>query len=184
MTSKEEHIRKIKEHLASIEDAINEGIENKPITIGFHCSACSIEMLELYLHSANKISIGHIIKHDWCQEPPVKDWWHDNATLRVVLEHAQNSTSDSNHLSQTSGILTFKKPKLEQKIEPLIERKLKINFDRKQEIYELIYNIEGKRDNLVYGSPAKKTVEDVLNNFLKLKVILINLLNKNGIKIE
>ena len=21
-----------------------------------------------------------------CQEPPVKDWWHDNATLRVVLD--------------------------------------------------------------------------------------------------
>ncbi|MBI2124818.1 radical SAM protein, partial [Candidatus Pacearchaeota archaeon] len=43
-----------------------------------------------------------------CQEPPVKDRWHDNAPLRVVLEHAQNSTSDSNHSLQTSGILTFK----------------------------------------------------------------------------
>ena len=43
-----------------------------------------------------------------CQEPPVKDWWHDNATLRVVLEHAQNSTSNSNHKSKTYGILTFK----------------------------------------------------------------------------
>ena len=44
-----------------------------------------------------------------CQEPPVKDWWHVNATLRVVLEHTQNSTSDLNHSSQTSGILMFKK---------------------------------------------------------------------------
>src|SRR3989344_9073798 len=29
-------------------------------------------------------------------------------TLRVVLEHTQNSTSDSNHSSKTSGILMFK----------------------------------------------------------------------------
>ena len=43
-----------------------------------------------------------------CQEPPVTDWWHEDATLRVVLEHTQNSTSDSNHSSQTSGILMFK----------------------------------------------------------------------------
>ncbi|MBI2124737.1 hypothetical protein HYT92_03000, partial [Candidatus Pacearchaeota archaeon] len=44
----------------------------------------------------------------FCQEPPITDGWHDNATLRVVLEHAQNSTSGSNHSLQTSGILTFK----------------------------------------------------------------------------
>jgi len=42
-----------------------------------------------------------------CQEPPVTDWWHGNATLRVVLEHCQNSTGYLNHSSQTSGILKF-----------------------------------------------------------------------------
>ncbi len=46
-----------------------------------------------------------------CQEPPVKDRWHDNATLHVVLEHYQNSTSNSNHKSKTCGILKFKKIK-------------------------------------------------------------------------
>ena len=53
MTSIEEHKKKIKEHLDEIDDAINEGIEKKPITIGFHCSACSIQFLELYLHIIN-----------------------------------------------------------------------------------------------------------------------------------
>ncbi|MEK6890505.1 MAG: hypothetical protein AABX03_00025 [Nanoarchaeota archaeon] len=143
MTSKEEHIRKIKKHLAGINDAIDQGIENKPISIGFHCSACSVELLELYLHTINKISIGHMIKHDW-----------------------------------------FKGPKIEQKIEPLIERKLKVSFDKKEIIYDLIYKIEEKRNNLVYGSPTKKTVEEVLNNFLKLKNILLDLLKEEGVKIE
>ena len=62
MTSIEEHKKKIKEHLDEIDDAINEGIEKKPITIGFHCSACSIQFLELYLHIINKLSMGKVIK--------------------------------------------------------------------------------------------------------------------------
>ena len=143
MTSTDEHIKKIKEHLEEIEDAIDQGIENKPITIGFHCSACSVELLELYLHTINKISVGHVIKHDW-----------------------------------------FKKPKIEQKKEDLIDRKLKINFNNKKEIYDLIYSIEEKRSNLVYGKSDKKVIESVLNSFLKLKEKLIELLSKEGVKIE
>ena len=65
MTSIEGHVRKIKEHLDEMDDAIDIGIENRSVTIGFHCSACSIEMLELYLHKANKISAGKIVKHNW-----------------------------------------------------------------------------------------------------------------------
>jgi len=69
MTSIEEHKKKIKEHLDEIDDALEEGIEKKPVTLGFHCSACSLQFLELYLHSINKISIGKIIKHDWFKRP-------------------------------------------------------------------------------------------------------------------
>jgi len=143
MTLIEEHIKKIKEHLEEIEDAIDQGIENKPITIGFHCSVCSIELLELYLHSINKISIGHMIKHDW-----------------------------------------FKRPRIEQKKEALIERKLKIDFKRKKEIYELIYSMEEHRNNLLYGKSNKKLIESVLNSFLKLKKMMFELLTEEGIKIE
>ena len=39
-----------------------------------------------------------------CQKPSVKDQWHVIAT-KIVFEHSQNSTSVSNHLSETSGIL-------------------------------------------------------------------------------
>jgi CRISPR/Cas system-associated exonuclease Cas4 (RecB family) len=56
MTTLEEHRRKINEHLTEINDAIEEGIEKKPITIGFHCSACSLELLELYLHKTKSLS--------------------------------------------------------------------------------------------------------------------------------
>ena len=69
MTSIEEHVKRIIEHLEEIEDAINQGIEKKPITIGFHCSACSIELLEIYLHIINVIPTGKIVKHDWFKKP-------------------------------------------------------------------------------------------------------------------
>ena len=135
MTSIEEHRIKISEHLEEIDDAIKEGIDKKPITIGFHCSACSIQFLELYLHIANRISIGKIIKHDW-----------------------------------------FKKPHKEQKILPLIERKLPVEFPRKEEIYNLIYELEEDRNTLVYGKPAVEQVKKVFNTFLKLKEVFIGLL--------
>lgn len=69
MTSIESHRRKIREHLNEIKDAIDEGIENKPITLGFHCSSCAVEMLELFLHLENKIPFGKVIKHNWFKKP-------------------------------------------------------------------------------------------------------------------
>ena len=132
MTSIEEHKKKIIEHLEEIDDAINHGIEKRPVTIGFHCSACSIQFLELYLHLINKIQIGKIIKHDW-----------------------------------------FKKPKPEQKKEPLIERKLSIIFPKKQEIYDIIYAIEEERNSIMYGKPSKEQIKNILSNFQKLKKIFM-----------
>ena len=143
MTSAEEHTKKIKEHLEEIEDAINEGIEKKPITIGFHCSACSVQLLELFLHLENKISVGHVIKHDW-----------------------------------------FKRPKIEQKIEPLIERKLPVQFEKKKEIYSLIYEIEENRENLVYGKTDSGKIKLVLDSFNRLKEMLLPKLKEKGVEIE
>lgn len=143
MTSIEEHKKKIKEHLEEIDDAIEEGIEKKPITIGFHCSACSIQFLELYLHHTNKIPIGKIIKHDW-----------------------------------------FKRPKTGQKIEPLIERKLQIEFLKKHEIYNLIYDLEDERTTLMYGKSSKEEISKVIKTFLKLKKIFFELFENERIDIQ
>lgn len=141
MTSIEEHENKIKEHLEEINDAIEQGIEKKPVTIGFHSSACAIQFLELYLHSTDKIPIGKIIKHDW-----------------------------------------FKRPKVEQKIEPLIERKLPVEFEKKQEIYRLIYDLEDERNILMYGKATKEQIKKILETFNKLKEIFKELLKDYGIE--
>ena len=142
MTLIEEHKKKIKEHLEEINDAIEQEIEKKPVTIGFHCSACSLQYLELYLHVTNKIQIGKIIKHDW-----------------------------------------FKRPKPEQKKEPLIERKLLITFPKKDEIYNLIYTMEKERTSLLYGKPTKEQIESILQNFQKLKELFIELFKNEKFEI-
>lgn len=143
MTSIIEHKKKIKEHLEEIEDAIEEGIEKKPATLGFHCSACSIQLLELYLHILNNIPIGKILKHDW-----------------------------------------FKRPKLEQKREPLIERKLEVEFPQKKVLYDLLYKIEENRNNLVYGKSNREQIKKVLDYFLQFKELIFRLLENEGFEIE
>ncbi|MBS3137201.1 hypothetical protein J4232_02090 [Candidatus Woesearchaeota archaeon] len=69
MGSIQEHKIRIKEHLEQINDAIDKGIEQRPVTIGFHCSSCSVELLQLYLHKINAISTGKIVKHNWFERP-------------------------------------------------------------------------------------------------------------------
>ena len=74
----------------------------------------------------------------------------------------------------------FKRPKQGQKIDPLIERKLPVNFEGKDEIYGLLYNIEENRDGLIYGNSSRQQIELVLEAFQKLKSLLLEMLEKEG----
>lgn len=143
MTSIKLHLLHIKEHLEELRDAIDYGITKRPATIGFHTSACAIEMLELYLHKLGLIPIGKVIKHDW-----------------------------------------FKRPLPGQKVKPLIDRKLPVDFPDKEKIYELIYTIEEGRNKLIYGNATKDTIEMVLKAFNQLKEILSEKLREVGVEIE
>jgi len=69
MTSIQLHKEQIKEHVQEINDAITIGLEKRPATIALHTSACSISLLEMYLHKIRKISIGTTIKHEWFKAP-------------------------------------------------------------------------------------------------------------------
>ncbi|MBI2140636.1 hypothetical protein HYU14_06960 [Candidatus Woesearchaeota archaeon] len=69
MTSIAVHKQHCQEHFAEIEDALALGMEKRPSTLGLHISACSISILELYLHALGKISIGAQLKHEWFKRP-------------------------------------------------------------------------------------------------------------------
>ena len=69
MASIELHKQQISEHMQEITDAIAIGIEKRPATLALHTSACSISLIEMYLHVLGKISIGTMIKHEWFNAP-------------------------------------------------------------------------------------------------------------------
>lgn len=110
---------------------------NNPKTIAFATSAGAIDLLSIYLHRLEKISLGKIIQHQW-----------------------------------------FKKLNLEQKIEPLYERKIGIDFPNKKEIYDLMCKIEEKRNILAYSNSTKKDVENILISFWKLKKLIEKLIGE------
>lgn len=143
MSSIQEHKRKIHEHLEELYEAIDKGIETRPVTIGFHCSSCAMELLEMYLHKANLISAGKTIKHNW-----------------------------------------FARPKPEQKIELLIERKMPVTFPDKEEIYNLMFTIEENRDTLIYGRSSSDQIGIVLKSFNELKKRLLQKLEELGEKLD
>lgn len=69
MASVQIHKEQIKEHIQEMNDAVAIGLEKRPATLALHASACSISMIEMYLHVLGKISVGTMIKHEWFKPP-------------------------------------------------------------------------------------------------------------------
>ena len=61
----EDHLEKLKESLEVIRESIEQGINKRQRTLGFHISSAAIDMFEIFLHKNNLIDPGVIIKHDW-----------------------------------------------------------------------------------------------------------------------
>lgn len=55
----------LRESLDVIKESIRDGIIGRQRTIGFHCSAALMDMLEIYFHSKNLIGPGTKIQHDF-----------------------------------------------------------------------------------------------------------------------
>jgi len=140
MTSIEEHRKKIKEHLEGISDSIDGGIENKPVSIGFHCSACALQFLELHLHILNKIPIGKVIKHDWFKRPHTgqKKEALIERKLAIIFPEKEKIYSLIYDLEDERNSLMYGKPTKEQ-IKKVIDTFLKLKkiFQEKNEEFEI-----------------------------------------------
>ena len=66
----------------------------------------------------------------------------------------------------------------------MIERKLPVSFDNKNEIYDLIYILEDSRTALIYGNASKEQIELIRKAFNQLKRIMIEKLHEEGETIE
>ncbi len=130
--------KKIGEHLKEINESIDEGIENKPVSIGFHCSACALQFLEVYLHITNKIPIGKVIKHDWFKKPQEKQKKEAliERKLAVIFPRKEEIYSLIYELEEERNTLVYGKP-TDIQIKKVIEVFLKL-----KEIFEELFKNE------------------------------------------
>lgn len=87
----EAHRRGVGESLEAIRDAVRKGAEKAQRTIGFHCSAAAVDMLEMWLHEQRVIDPGMSIKHDWFLSlekvrKRLPEFPHKEKILRLMVE--------------------------------------------------------------------------------------------------
>ncbi|MBI2971986.1 MAG: hypothetical protein HYY37_06200 [Candidatus Aenigmarchaeota archaeon] len=117
------------------------------------------------------------------ENKPATVGFHTSACAAELLElylHLANLISSGKRVNHT----WFKRPQKHQKIVPLIERKMPVNFPNKEKVYELLYTLEENRDNLVYGKSTKSQIEVTFSAFQRLKGMLQKMLEERGEKIE
>ncbi len=78
----------------------------------------------------------------------------------------------------------FKAPKPGQKIAPLAERMLGVDFPHKEEILQQLYILEEYRNKLIYGKPSLASTETILKAFEKLHNLVKGKLKEAGEEIE
>lgn len=69
----EDHKKAYEEHRATLDWAINRGIEKSQRIIGLHVSRAIIELLSLYLHQEKIITVDFQINHRWFKSQRVEE---------------------------------------------------------------------------------------------------------------
>lgn len=87
----EGHKRAIRESIETIRESIQKGLLKRQRNIGFHCSVCAVDILEIYLHENNLINPGTIIKHDTFSskrraEEKIPDFEHKDIIIKLFTE--------------------------------------------------------------------------------------------------
>lgn len=110
------HKKNLEESLAVIDDCIEKGmISERQRTIGFHCSAAAVDILEIILHKHRLISPGAQLKHDWfASENKIKE------KLSFDFPHKKDIILLIMAVEKSRNMLCYGKPQPEKEIERII----------------------------------------------------------------
>ncbi len=110
------HMKSLKESLAVINECIEKGIvSERQRTIGFHCSAAAVDILEMLLHKYHLISPGTQLKHDWfASENKIKE------KLNFDFPHKSDILSLIMAVERSRNLFCYGKPQPEREIEKII----------------------------------------------------------------
>lgn len=64
------HISALRESFDIIRECVKAGIERRQRTLGFHCSAAAVDLLELLLHQIHKLDVGTTLHHEMFASAP------------------------------------------------------------------------------------------------------------------
>lgn len=123
----EAHEKRLNESIGVIDESVEIGIEERQRNIGFNASAAAIDMLEILLHKAGKISTSQVIKHQWLASANKirEKLWFEFPRKREMLRLITSIESKRNKLC-------YGTPQPKREIEEVINdfRKLKEEFRR------------------------------------------------------
>jgi hypothetical protein len=110
------HKKNLEESIEVIEECVEKGmLAERQRTLGFHCSAAAVDLLEILLHRHNLISPGAQLKHDWFSSPKkvsekfVFDFPHKNKILPIIMDIEKNR-----------NLLCYGKPQPEEVVEAAV----------------------------------------------------------------
>lgn len=102
--------------MAVIEECVEKGmLIERQRTLGFHCSAAAVDMLEILLHRHGLISPGSQLKHDWFSsekkvlEKLPFDFPHKKRVVAIIMD-----------IEKKRNMLCYGKPQPEETIESAI----------------------------------------------------------------
>ena len=121
----ETHIAALKESFELIRECVKVGIEKRQRTLGFHCSAGAIDLLELLLHQMHKLDVGTTLHHDmFASAQRAKKNLPDFQSKDKIVELI-------NKIEVKRNIFVYGKPQTRESIEEFLE-----TYNKLKEIME------------------------------------------------
>ncbi len=122
----EGHLERLKESLGALEGAIQGDITKKQMTIGFHTSVASANLLELYLHKSDLADYTFRFQHNWMNsKKKMKD------RLPFDFPHKEELLDLLYFIERNKDKLCYGKPQPEEAIIEQIEK-----FNQVKKIFE------------------------------------------------
>ena len=127
-----DHVANIQESLGEIEEAVEQGLEKKQRSLGFHISVCSTEMVEVMLHKLKILKEERILKHN-----DFSSIRRANDILKFEFPRKKEIINLLVEIEKKRNILCYGKRKPKKDLEEFLELFNKLKADVGDELNEI-----------------------------------------------
>lgn len=127
-----DHIENIRESFREIEEAVEQGLETKQRSLGFHISVCSTEMVEVLLHKLNLLKEERILKHN-----DFSSIRRANDILKFEFPHKKEIINLLVEIEKKRNLLCYGKRKPKTDLEEFLKLFTKLKIELGDELNEI-----------------------------------------------